>query len=320
MEQQPVKSSPRDVFVYILGTVALYLSAFSAILLLLSYVDILLPDPLRGDYFDPRGEIRWFLAMLIVIFPVYLWTSRFIRRDVARDPAKGDIRVRKWLIHLTLFLAALLIIGDLVGLIFNFLEGDLTTQFILKVCAVLAVAAAIFWYYLMDLRTKAAPFTAQARGIVYGLIACVAVIVVSGFFMAGSPFRQRLVRFDSQKLSHLQDIQWQVVNYWQKKQALPAALDDLRDDIAGYAPSKDPQSGNAYEYRATGALSFELCAEFNLPSSGGSVGERTTPKPIYGPMGPQAAESWDHEVGRACFSRTIDPELYRLEKPVPERQ
>src|SRR3989344_2656112 len=113
MEQQPVKSSPRDVFVYILGTVALYLSAFSAILLLLSYVDILLPDPLRGDYFDPRGEIRWFLAMLIVIFPVYLWTSRFIRRDVARDPAKGDIRVRKWLIHLTLFLAALLIIGDL---------------------------------------------------------------------------------------------------------------------------------------------------------------------------------------------------------------
>ncbi len=316
MEQTPVKSSPRDVFIYILGTVALYLSALSTILLLLAYVDIALPDPLKGDYYDPRGQIRWFLAMLVVIFPVFLWTSRFIRRDIARDPAKGDIRVRKWLINLTLFLAALLIIGDLVGLIFNFLEGDLTTQFILKVLAVLAVAAAIFWYYLMDLRTKAAPFTAQARGITYGILAGVLVVVVAGFFMAGSPFRQRSVRFDAQKTSDLQNIQWQVINYWQKKDKLPQNIDELRDDIAGYVPPTDPQSGTAYEYRATGALSFDLCAEFNLPSE---ERNRGAVKPVYGPDGLYTSESWEHGEGRVCFPRTIDPELYQLEKPVPGR-
>lgn len=314
MEQTPVKSSPRDVFIYILGTVALYLSALSTILLLLAYVDIALPDPLKGDYYDPRGQIRWFLAMLVVIFPVFLWTSRFIRRDIARDPAKGDIRVRKWLINLTLFLAALLIIGDLVGLIFNFLEGELTTQFILKVLAVLAVAAAIFWYYLMDLRTKAAPLTPQARGITYGILAGILVVVVAGFFMAGSPFRQRSVRFDVQKVNDLQNIQWQVINYWQKKDVLPQSIDELRDDIAGYVPPTDPQSGDTYEYRATGALSFDLCAEFNLPSE---ERNRGVAKPLYGPDGLQAVESWDHSDGRVCFSRTIDPELYQLEKPVP---
>ena len=316
MEQAPVKSSPRDVFIYILGTVALYLSAFSAILLLLSYVDIALPDPLKGDYYDPRGQIRWFLAMLVVIFPVFLWTSRFIRRDIARDPAKGDIRVRKWLINLTLFLAALLIIGDLVGLIFNFLEGELTTQFILKVVAVLAVAAAIFWYYLMDLRTKAAPFTAEARNIVYGILFGILFVVVAGFFTAGSPFRQRLVRFDGQKTNDLQNIQSQVINYWQRKDKLPQSVDELRDDIAGYAAPTDPQSGSAYGYRATGELSFELCAEFNLPSE---ERNRGVTKPVYGPEGPYVAENWEHGEGRACFSRTIDPELYRLEKPVPMR-
>lgn len=314
MEQAPVKSTPRDVFIYILGTVALYLSAFSTILLLLAYVDIALPDPLQGDYYDPRGQIRWFLAMLVVIFPVFLWTSRFIRRDIARDPAKGDIRVRKWLINLTLFLAALLIIGDLVGLIFNFLEGDLTTQFILKVCAVLAVAAAIFWYYLMDLRTKAAPLVSQTKGIVYGILFGVLLVVVAGFFTAGSPFRQRLVRFDIQKINDLQNIQWQVINYWQRKDKLPQSADDLRDDIAGYTAPTDPQSGSVYGYRATGGLSFELCADFNLPAD---ERNRGGVKYAYEPMMPQVAESWEHGEGRVCFQRTIDPELYQLEKPVP---
>jgi hypothetical protein len=316
MEQTPIKSTPRDVFIYILGTIALYLSAFSAILLLLFYVDIALPDPLRGDYFDPRGEIRWSLAMLVVIFPVYLWTVRFIRRDVAREPAKADIRVRKWLLNLTLFLAALLIIGDLVHLIFNFLEGDLTTQFILKVVAVLVVAAAIFWYYLMDLRTKAAPFAPKARGIVYAVLAGIAVVVLAGFFMAGSPFRQRLARFDMQKVNDLQNIQSQVVTYWQHKDALPKSLAELRDDIAGYAAPEDPQSGEAYEYRTTGELAFELCAAFNLPSEERGRG---TAKPYYSPDGIYPAENWDHDEGRTCFSRTIDPDLYQTEKPIPVR-
>jgi hypothetical protein len=25
---------------------------------------------------------------------------------------------------------------------------------------------------------------------------------------------------------------------------------------------------------------------------------------------------WSHGIGRVCFERTIDPELYRIEKPI----
>ena len=286
---------------YLFATAMLYFSAFSVIWLVLSYVDILLPDPLKGRYGGPESSIRWFLAMLVVIFPAYLWAMRFIRKDIAAEPAKSDIKVRKWLIYLTLFLAAILAIGDLVGLIFNFLEGDLTTQFILKVLAVFAVAAAIFWYYHNDLRTKGVAFEPRMKSAVYGLIAVMGVVLVAGFVLAGSPFRQRLVRFDEQKVSDLQGIQWQTINYWQKKQVLPGSIEALRDDIAGYVPPKDAQSDSAYEYRVTGALSFELCAEFNTESDSSK----------YAAQDPYlAGESWEHGAGRECFARTIDPELY----------
>jgi hypothetical protein len=142
------------------------------------------------------------------------------------------------------------------------------------------------------------------------------------------------VRFDSQKVGDLQNIQWQVVNYWQQKNKLPQTLDELRNDISGYVSPVDPQSGTAYEYRAMGStnspqagstgspqagdLSFELCAEFNLASSEQGLSyTNTKPRPIDGGG---VAESWDHPAGRHCFSRTIDPEFYPptpLRKPVP---
>ncbi|MEY4731869.1 MAG: hypothetical protein RL681_815 [Candidatus Parcubacteria bacterium] len=309
------KSTPRDVFLYLFATVALYFSAGSIINLLFAHIEAGFPDPLE-QYYDPSGTMRLSMALLIIIFPAYLWASRFLHRDLLANPEKNDIRVRKWLLYLTLFLAALLIIGDLVALIYSFLEGDLTVRFLLKIAVVLAVAGAVFWYYLYDLRAKASPLEPRALWFVRLVMGVVAVTVICGLFVAGSPFRQRLVRFDAQKVNDLQGVQSQVINYWQRKDVLPQTAEELRDDISGYVPPKDPQSAAAYEYRATGALSFELCAEFNLQFT---EGDGAT-KPVYGPMGQRFAESWNHEAGRVCFSRTIDPELYRLEKSAPPAQ
>jgi len=43
--------------------------------------------------------------------------------------------------------AALVVIGDLVALVYNFMGGDLTARFVLKVGAILVVAGAVFGYY-----------------------------------------------------------------------------------------------------------------------------------------------------------------------------
>lgn len=304
MENNIKKSSPRDVFMYLLVSVALYVSSFSTINLLFQYINVLFPDPLNY-YEDPGSSIRWALALLIILFPVFVWVSRFLGRDLAVHPEKNEIRIRKWLLYFTLFLAALLIIGDLVALLYNFLEGELTARFSLKILAVLIVAAAVFGYYLYDLRKKPGEFSQQARIFVIAVCACIGIIIVAGFFVAGSPFKQRLIRFDRQKVNDLQVLQGQIVNYWSQKENLPRSLDDLKDSISGFIPPHDPQSRAPYTYRETEKLSFELCAEFNLTSA-----ESRLPSPKFAePIG-RGEESWDHGAGKICFARTIDPDIY----------
>ncbi|OGY99358.1 MAG: hypothetical protein A3G64_00315 [Candidatus Liptonbacteria bacterium RIFCSPLOWO2_12_FULL_60_15] len=305
--EQAQRSSPRDLLTHLFVMAGLYVSAGMFLSLVFGLVDAYLPD-LLTSYYDPASGIRWSLATLTVVFPVFVWGSWFLAKDIAANAWKGELRIRKWLVYITLFAAAALVIGDLVSLLYNFLGGELSGRFLLKTLAVFAVGAAVFTYYLYDLRRSALIFSPRMKVFVIAACLVVAAVVVTGFAVAGSPFRQRLVRFDQQKVSNLQTIQGQTVYFWQQKERLPQSLDELRDPISGFTAPRDPQSGAAYEYRATGALSFELCAEFNLSSK--DALNVPKPEPLYYPYPGGVTENWDHAEGRACFARSIDPELY----------
>src|SRR5690606_31621797 len=120
--------------------------------LLFQFVNRAFPDPV-----DPSGDtafryaIRWAVSMLIVAFPVFLFISRHTSR-MLRDKVKRASPVRRWLTYLTLFAAACVLIGDVVGLIYNVLGGELTVRFTLKALIVGAIAGTVFGYYLTDLR------------------------------------------------------------------------------------------------------------------------------------------------------------------------
>jgi hypothetical protein len=115
-----------------------------------------------------------------------------------------------------------------------------------------------------------------------------------------------MMRHDQTKVNDLQSIQWQIVNFWQSKEALPQNLEELRDPISGFRVPVDPQTGDLYEYRVLGEMSFELCADFNLSSS--SVPEYVVPSRVM--LKGVEQDVWNYEEGRYCFERTIDPELY----------
>jgi hypothetical protein len=299
------KSSPRDVFMYLLVILMLYTSVCALFSLVFHYIDMLFPDRLDllpYTYQRPSDSIRFSVATLCVVFPVYVWGSRFLARDLAANPAKRDARIRKWLLYLTLFLAGLLIICDLVSLIYNFLGGELTTRFLLKVLSILVVAAAVFRFYLYELhRDPAAPARAE-RIYFFGGSACVAALVLIGFIVAGSPSRSRLARFDRQRVIDLQKLQQNIVDYWKKKNALPASLDRMSDNISGFTPPHDPSSGASYGYRVKGPLAFELCANFSVPS--------TEEPPSWQPPYGISYGNWQHGAGTVCFARSIDPDLY----------
>ena len=146
-------------------------------------------------------------------------------------------------------------------------------------------------------------------GIVSGLIILFAIIV--GFSIIGSPQSQRLSKLDSQKVTDLQNIQWQIISYWQKTGALPSAAAALNDSLSGFSYPLDPQTGEMYEYKMTGQYSFQLCANFNRPSSA----QQSSAYPILtNPKGSLSMDYWTHETGRVCFDRNIDPTLYPVYK------
>ena len=312
-----LKVTPKDFFLWVGAMIALYGSAFALLALLFQYIDHAFPDPL-AYYVDPySGGMRFAMASLIVLVPVALILMRFIRKDINRYSEKADLWVRRWALVLTVFIAGSTVVGDLIAVINAFLGGDLTTRFVLKVAVVLLVAGAIFLHFLADLRGywNANPWRAQMVGWAAGILVLLAII--AGFFIMGTPGEIRSYRFDGDRVRHLQDIQWQVVNYWQQKQKLPAALQELEDPISGYRIPLDAETGTLYEYRVIGERSFELCATFNTDS-----GFAATPPQVYPARYIDGIENdnWLHKEGRQCFDRSIDPERYPpFEKPVPVR-
>src|SRR3989344_7866090 len=126
IDSNPLKTSPKDFFLHLLSIIALYTRATAFLVLIFQYVNIWFPDVLEGGGYYARfanyGPIRWSLATLLVFFPIYLFVGRFLNKNYESNPAKRNLRIRKWLLYFTLFAAALIIIGDLVVLINNFLE------------------------------------------------------------------------------------------------------------------------------------------------------------------------------------------------------
>ena len=310
----PTKTTPKDFFLHLGATIALYVGVGALINLSFGIINYYFPDSLAGYFYG--NSVAWPISMLIVLVPILYVTEWLIARDFKVNIEKKTLWIRRWRIYLTLFLTGALFAGDLMALINTYLNGEISTRFILKVVLILIVASSVFKYYFYSLNesrkwAKLAKKTVPGFGIILVLVA-----IVIGFITVGSPTKQRNLRFDNQRLSDLQNIQWQIVNYWQQKEKLPATLASTTDSISGIITPVDPETKNSYEYALKSNLSFELCATFALKyedtSGKGSYGGVSYPVavdmsyPSYGGVG----DNWKHDVGRTCFIRTIDPEKY----------
>jgi len=309
-----IKTAPKDFFVFIGAMAALYGSAVSLINLLFEIINALFPDPLSFNYDNFSSGMRWSIASLIIVFPIYIFLSRFINKDLAANFLKKNLGVRKWLTYLTLFVAGVAIITDLILLINTFLGGEITARFAFKVLAVLIVAGTVFAYYLYDLKRDAGQKSGKRKLLVWAVSFAVLVSIIGGFFIMGSPFTLRMKRFDERRVNDLQNIQYQIVNFYQKKGELPNNLDELKDPIAGFNIPLDPDSAVPYGYEKVANLNFKLCADFSLGSDTQIDSKGATrPVPVF--LGDNYLnENWQHEKGLVCFDRKIDKDLYPILK------
>jgi hypothetical protein len=307
------KTTPKDFFFWAGAIITLYWSIGTFISLLFNYITYAFSDTTLSYYTDPyQGSLSYEVASLIILFPVFLILFWLIHRDIRLDPTRREIWVRRWALVLTLFIAGAAMLIDLIVVLTSFLNGEtLSTPFLLKVVIVLLIAAAVFMHFIADLRGYWEEYPERGRRVGWGASVLVVLTIAAGFFIIGTPWQARQYLLDAQRVSDLQNIQYQVVSYWQGNQILPISLSDLNNSISDFTIPMDPQTNQPYGYKVTGKMSFELCADFSAVSqtsdSQGIYSEAVAPEPI-GSASTQ--ENWQHTGGQVCFDRTINPALY----------
>ncbi len=135
-----------------------------------------------------------------------------------------------------------------------------------------------------------------------GLVTLAVVLAVGyGAVLVGFPAEQRLLKFDTRRVSDLQNISQTIDIYWEQNGELPGALEDLQGSRLYFVRSiRDPATQQPYEYRVIDGNQYQLCAVFATEPS---QQEQRVPRPY-------SANVWDHGTGRVCFE---------LEAQAPER-
>ncbi len=300
------KSTAPDFFLNLGVVVTLYAAVISFLSLTFDVINKVFPDNL-GYYSDPYSSgARFSMATLIIVFPLFVWLSRMVTKIIVGDPTRREAPVRRWLVYITLFLASVALVVDLVMLLNTFLSGEITARFILKVLAVLVVAGIVFWHYLAEVRGKSSEKRYQVA--VYGSSILVIALLITTFGVFGSPATMRKLRADNIRVSNLQAIQSQIMYQWQQKGMIPDSLDALADPISGFSVPVDPETGTSFTYTKTGNTSFKLCGDFALATPEGS--REYGVEYGYAYPGVTGSSNWKHDKGTVCFDRTIDPSLY----------
>lgn len=272
----------RDAFLYLLTFAALYITVSSMIGLYFNYLDYLFPDPAMDWNIDAvLGGVRYAIAAIFIGFPLFAVLTAILERAVLREPDSQVHPIRKWLTYLTVFLAAGVILGDVITLLFYFLDGAYTTRFVLKAVVLLVIAQVVLSYYFLAPRPAATSKRPHRLRQFLGVAALLLVTgsVALGFAMAGSPVSARLRRLDEKRVEDLRAIHRTIQEMATKTdkntktvtviRSLPKTLDEVADfqrtkEAGRKLDLVDPQTGEKYAYSVTGNKTYELSATFGL--------------------------------------------------------
>lgn len=315
-------SRAKDIFLNLVSMITLY--SFVAALMNLLFEVINKAFPQISSYSSysyynyGTSSISFPVATLIIVFPLYILFMWLIERDLATTPDARTSGIRKWLIYITLFISGGFIIGDLVAVVYYFIDGqELTAGFLLKVLSIFVVAGIVFWYYITDIRNKLSPSLRKASAVV--ALICVIAAIIVGFMVIGGPRVQRLAKHDQAKFSAVQSLAYNIRNFYDRSGILPTDLAELaQSNSYGSVKYTDTQTNKPYVYNIIDDTTFEVCAEFNLDSDRTDAFGKTPQLTTYGDGEEYENNVWGgYKAGKYCFRQIVVPPRVQIDAQIP---
>jgi hypothetical protein len=298
-----MENTPRNVVLQVGSLIALYLSASFLLTLVFGLINIAYPSA-TDSYWEIESAtegIRLGIAMLVVTFPTYLILTRLMNRYRRSESGALYQTITKWLIYLSLLIGGAVLLGTLATTIYTFLDGELTTRFLLKATAVVGVVGAAFHYYLLDARGYWVK--EEGKSVMFGVGVGLVVFLSIAFGLKNieTPAVVREMKLDEEQVNDLRNIQWQIDGYMSMSSStLPDSIETAYANNGGMAPEA-PEGREAYTYEKTDK-GFNLCATFARDSVPNEFMDSGYVDPMARIKNP---ENWNYKEGRYCFERVV---------------
>ncbi len=303
------KPSAFDAFVHLVAYFALVSSAIAVGGIIFQFINRFAPVLQPYEYVTYRGEsvatgaLRFHIATLLLTGPLLLAMTAYLHRLFRQDALLTASAVRRWLTYLLLFAASVNIIGSIIALVYQFLGGNYTANFLLKAATVLVITVGIFGFYFWELkRVDYRTRHAGAGTIVAAAVVLIVGLEVGGFLLIGSPRQARMREYDRQRADRAIQLAAMVVDAFRREGKVPADPATLEP-----ASMQDPETGTPFGYQRLADDRYQLCVTFALatpePALPRGVPAARVPKPINGGNSEQVW--YEHGSGEACHSFTL---------------
>ncbi len=118
--------------------------------LIFSYLNFFFPEGL--SVYNSNLRVTWQVANLIVLLPVLVF---MLKKNTKLETKEGSNSVFKNLINnLVLLILACVLVGDLITFVYYFLDGGITTRFVLKVLVLFFSSLILRQYYIIRANQK----------------------------------------------------------------------------------------------------------------------------------------------------------------------
>ncbi|MGI6341237.1 MAG: DUF5671 domain-containing protein [Minisyncoccales bacterium] len=290
-------NSAKFAFYYMLSLVTLFIISISFGSIVFELINKFFPDIAKTVYYN-SSPLKSAISGILIATPIFYLVMSKIYYNLKIGELKKDSEVRRWLTYFILFISSVVVIGSLIGILNNFLDGALTINFIFKALTVLFIASLIFGFYFYDIKRQ--DFAANKVNNIFFFVSLAIITCgfISSLFIIESPTEARNRKLDERIMQDFNDIKYAIDDYYNKNERIPNVLEELQKDTEFSSFSTaNPINEKEYIYEVIDSKRYKLCTEF--------LSSNLEKKKNY------LDNMWKHDKGYNCIEKEVvlDPNI-----------